>query len=93
MTPQELQQQEQTLEPINSELAARLARQAESGAKVDTKAMVGGGLLGTERGVGDQVRQVRAAADLRALVGVVQSPVRVRAQGDPEADEPAQQAG
>lgn len=39
MTPQELQQQEQTLELINSELAARLARQAESGAKVDTKAI------------------------------------------------------
>ncbi|WP_246144437.1 hypothetical protein [Actinacidiphila oryziradicis] len=38
MTPQELQDQEQTLELINSELAARLARQSESGAKVDTKA-------------------------------------------------------
>ncbi|MFC4469295.1 hypothetical protein ACFPH6_33085 [Streptomyces xiangluensis] len=39
MTPQELQDQEQTLELINSELAARLARQSESGAKVDTKAI------------------------------------------------------
>ncbi|MBQ0850213.1 hypothetical protein J8N05_18625 [Streptomyces sp. BH-SS-21] len=39
MTPQELQDQEQTLELINSELAARLARQSESGAKVDTKAV------------------------------------------------------
>ncbi|MFE5143941.1 hypothetical protein ACFRDV_41050 [Streptomyces fagopyri] len=39
MTPQELQDQEKTLELINSELAARLARQAESGAKVDTKAV------------------------------------------------------
>ncbi|MFJ3481505.1 hypothetical protein [Streptomyces microflavus] len=39
MTPQELQEQEVTLEVINSELAARLARQAESGAKVDTKAI------------------------------------------------------
>ncbi len=39
MTPREFQDQEQTLELINSELAARLARQAESGAKVDTKAI------------------------------------------------------
>ncbi len=39
MTPQELEDQEQTLELINSELAARLARQSESGAKVDTKAI------------------------------------------------------
>jgi hypothetical protein len=39
MTPQELQDQKQTLDLINSELAARLARQAESGAKVDTKAI------------------------------------------------------
>ncbi|TWD13154.1 hypothetical protein FB570_11981 [Streptomyces sp. T12] len=39
MTPQELEDQEQTLELINSELAARLARQAESGTKVDTKAI------------------------------------------------------
>ena len=39
MTPQELEDQEQTLELINSELAARLARQSESGAKVDTKAV------------------------------------------------------
>ncbi len=39
MTPQELEDQEQILKLINSELAARLARQAESGAKVDTKAI------------------------------------------------------
>jgi hypothetical protein len=39
MTPQELQDQEQTLELINSELAARLARQSESGAKVDAQAV------------------------------------------------------
>ncbi|MFF6999878.1 hypothetical protein ACFY93_33795 [Streptomyces sp. NPDC008313] len=39
LTPQELEDQEQTLELINSELAARLARQSESGAKVDTKAV------------------------------------------------------
>lgn len=36
MTPQELQDQEQTLELINSELAARLARQSESGTGVDS---------------------------------------------------------
>ncbi|MEU0952521.1 hypothetical protein ABZ353_09200 [Streptomyces niveus] len=39
MTPQELEDQEQILELINSELTARLARQSESGAKVDTKAV------------------------------------------------------
>ncbi|MFJ8195125.1 hypothetical protein ACIQ8D_36130 [Streptomyces sp. NPDC096094] len=39
MTPQELEDQKETLELINSELAARLARQSESGAKVDTKAI------------------------------------------------------
>ena len=39
MTPQELHDQEETLELINSELAARLARQWQSGAKVDTKAI------------------------------------------------------
>ncbi|MFE7568511.1 hypothetical protein ACFU76_16375 [Streptomyces sp. NPDC057539] len=52
----------------------------------------GGGLLRPERGVGgDQVRQVLAAGDLRDLVGVVQRPVRVRAQVDQQApvDEPA----
>ncbi|WP_416531562.1 hypothetical protein [Streptomyces coelicoflavus] len=51
-----------------------------------------GGLLGPERGIGgDQVRQVLASADLRDLTGVVQRPVRVRAQVDQEAplDEPA----
>ncbi|WP_369162335.1 hypothetical protein [Streptomyces sp. R02] len=52
----------------------------------------GGGLLGPERGVGgDQVRQVLAPADLRDLAGVVQRPVRVRAEVDQQAavDEPA----
>lgn len=39
MTPQELEDKKETLELINSELAARLARQSESGAKVDTKAI------------------------------------------------------
>ncbi|MCT6781462.1 hypothetical protein LXH09_33000 [Streptomyces sp. CS7] len=39
MTPQEFEDQKETLELINSELAARLARQSESGAKVDTKAI------------------------------------------------------
>jgi hypothetical protein len=38
-TPQELRDQEPTLELINSELASRMVRQAESGAKVDTKAV------------------------------------------------------
>ncbi|WP_189481672.1 hypothetical protein [Streptomyces pseudogriseolus] len=46
----------------------------------------GGGLLGSERGVGgDQLRQVLAAADLVDLGGVVQRPVRVRAQVDQQA--------
>lgn len=56
----------------------------------------GGGLLGSERGVGgDQVRQVLASADLRDLVGVVQRSVRVRAEVDQEAavDEPAHHEG
>ncbi|WP_369198743.1 hypothetical protein [Streptomyces djakartensis] len=56
----------------------------------------GSGLLGSERSVGgDQVRQVLAAADLRDLVGVVQRPVRVRAQVDQQAavDEPAHHEG
>lgn len=39
MTPQELEDQKETLELINSELAARLTRQADSGAKVDAKAI------------------------------------------------------
>ncbi|WP_247721323.1 hypothetical protein [Streptomyces sennicomposti] len=37
MTPQQLRDQEPTLELINTELASRMARQSESGAKVDTK--------------------------------------------------------
>ncbi|MFF9854159.1 MobF family relaxase [Streptomyces litmocidini] len=52
----------------------------------------GGGLLGSEWGVGgDQVRQVLALADLRHLTGVVQRPVRSDTQVDQEAavDEPA----
>ncbi|WP_246618575.1 hypothetical protein [Streptomyces javensis] len=47
MTPQELEDQKETLELINSELAARLARQSESGAKVDTKAVFLVGFAGT----------------------------------------------
>ncbi|MFF4031743.1 hypothetical protein ACFYZ2_18690 [Streptomyces sviceus] len=39
MTPQQLREQEPTLELINSELASRMARQSESGAKVDTKSV------------------------------------------------------
>ncbi|MES4886173.1 hypothetical protein ABVB69_37650 [Streptomyces sp. NPDC000349] len=39
MTPQEFEDQKETLELISSELAARLTRQSESGAKVDTKAI------------------------------------------------------
>ncbi|PBC66278.1 hypothetical protein BX265_8339 [Streptomyces sp. TLI_235] len=39
MTPQELQAQEPTLELLNSEIASRMARQSDSGAKVDTKAV------------------------------------------------------
>ncbi|WP_262062925.1 hypothetical protein [Streptomyces sp. STR69] len=39
MTPEQLRDQEPTLELINSELASRLARQTESGAKVETKAV------------------------------------------------------
>ncbi|MFD4786253.1 hypothetical protein ACFWN1_04080 [Streptomyces sp. NPDC058459] len=39
MTPQELQARESNLELINSEIAARMARQSEAGAKVDTKAV------------------------------------------------------
>ncbi|MGK5499930.1 hypothetical protein [Streptomyces sp. URMC 125] len=39
MTPQDLEAQEATLELINAEIAARMVRQAESGAKVDTKAI------------------------------------------------------
>ncbi|GGR41571.1 hypothetical protein GCM10010282_37970 [Streptomyces roseolus] len=46
----------------------------------------GGGLLGSERGLGgDQVRQVLTPADLLDLAGMVQRPVRVRAQVDQEA--------
>ncbi|ALO91321.1 hypothetical protein SHL15_0107 [Streptomyces hygroscopicus subsp. limoneus] len=41
----------------------------------------GGGWLGSERGArGDQLRHVLSRADLRDLSGVVQRPVRVRAQ-------------
>ncbi|MEW2608459.1 hypothetical protein AB0894_32270 [Streptomyces sp. NPDC047916] len=39
MTPQELQERESNLELINSEIASRMARQSEAGAKVDTKAV------------------------------------------------------
>ncbi|WP_371661021.1 hypothetical protein [Streptomyces sp. NBC_00280] len=39
MTPQQLRDQEPTLELINSELSSRMERQVESGAKVDTKAV------------------------------------------------------
>jgi hypothetical protein len=40
MTPAELQAQETTLELLNSEAASRLARQADSLAKIDTKAVL-----------------------------------------------------
>ncbi|QNA75404.1 hypothetical protein C8250_029075 [Streptomyces sp. So13.3] len=40
MTPDELERQVETLDLINNELAARLARQAESGSKIDTKAVL-----------------------------------------------------
>lgn len=40
VTPDELDMREETLELINSELADRLARQAESSAKIDGKAAV-----------------------------------------------------
>lgn len=39
MTPAELQAQESTLELLNNEAASRLARQSESLAKIDTKAV------------------------------------------------------
>ncbi|QIQ07324.1 hypothetical protein HA039_33505 [Streptomyces liangshanensis] len=39
MTPQELEEQESNLELINSEIASRMVRQSEAGAKVDTKAI------------------------------------------------------
>ncbi|GAA3885511.1 hypothetical protein GCM10022207_61070 [Streptomyces lannensis] len=39
MTPAELEGQESTLEVLNDELAARLARQSDSLAKIDTKAV------------------------------------------------------
>lgn len=39
MTPQELRERESNLELINSEIASRMARQSEAGAKVDTKAV------------------------------------------------------
>lgn len=47
MTPQEFEAQKGTLELINSELAARLARQADSGAKVDTEAIFLVGFVAT----------------------------------------------
>ncbi|MFC4612550.1 hypothetical protein ACFO9E_33100 [Streptomyces maoxianensis] len=39
MTPAELEDQEPTLELLNSELASRLVRQSDSLAKIDTKAV------------------------------------------------------
>lgn len=39
MTPEELERQAETLELINAELTARLDRQADSDAKIDTKAV------------------------------------------------------
>ncbi|APS18548.1 hypothetical protein TK78_05975 [Streptomyces sp. Tue 6075] len=39
MTPQELRERESNLELINGEIASRMARQSEAGAKVDTKAV------------------------------------------------------
>ncbi|MFI2215109.1 hypothetical protein [Streptomyces sp. NPDC020141] len=39
MTPQELQERELNLELINNEIASRMTRQTEAGAKVDTKAI------------------------------------------------------
>lgn len=39
MTPEELEQRVDTLEVINNELASRLARQSDSLAKIDTKAV------------------------------------------------------
>ena len=39
MTPDELERQAETLDLINSELTARLDRQADSDAKIDTKAV------------------------------------------------------
>ncbi|MFK0107887.1 hypothetical protein [Streptomyces sp. NPDC091217] len=39
MTPGELQDQEATLDVLNNELAARLARQSDSLGKIDTKAV------------------------------------------------------
>ena len=39
MTPEELQQQTETLELINAELAGRFERQADSGTKIETKAI------------------------------------------------------
>lgn len=39
MTPEELRERESNLELINSEIASRMVRQSEAGAKVDTKAV------------------------------------------------------
>lgn len=39
MTPEEVDQQAETLELINGEITGRLARQADSSAKIDTKAV------------------------------------------------------
>jgi len=39
MTPEELEERTETLEVLNSELASRLARQSDSLAKIDTKAV------------------------------------------------------
>jgi hypothetical protein len=47
MTQQELDAQVQTLELINNEMAARLARQSDSIGKVDTKAVVVVGFVAT----------------------------------------------
>jgi hypothetical protein len=46
MTPQELKDQKETLELINSELAARLARQSKSGAGSDRRVCPGRLVLG-----------------------------------------------
>ncbi len=40
MTPEDIEEQAETLELINAELTARLDRQADASAKIDTKAVV-----------------------------------------------------
>ncbi|MFF3253936.1 hypothetical protein ACFYWP_23695 [Actinacidiphila glaucinigra] len=62
MTPQEAQDQEPTLELINDEIASRLARQSESGAKVDTKAVFLVGFAAT-------AAQFLASRSFEALTG------------------------